>query len=278
MQTQVQPRADPAVKVEQEKMHVLIIDDNKFERYAMQFKCNKWLNEEETKLSMAPDEATAWSIILVEHIDLILVDVHMPDFDVVQFASKVSAEYCDIAIVTVSADESPQSIAQCLSKGAIIDYIVKPMEEKEIKSLHRYIQLHKHRLGGARARAQEAHRQTHAHRASTKRKVAGEDKHGHILVFDDSEFDLQTMQLQCQQWLKDFEVLTAADEDTAWKILTQQPVDLILVDLHQPDFDVVQFASRVSAEYCDIAIVTVSADESAQSIATCLQNGAIIGK
>ena len=163
------------------KIHILIVDDNEFERFAMQMKCKQFLKEDQTKVSMASDEATAWSIILDQHIDLILVDVHMPDFDVVQFASRVSADCCDIAIVTISADESPQSIARCLSKGAIIDYIVKPLTSKEVQSLHRYVQLHKHRLGGARARAQEAHRQVHARRSSTKRKMAGDGKLVHIL-------------------------------------------------------------------------------------------------
>lgn len=50
----------------------------------------------------------------------------------------ISNKWSDTAIIAISADDSVTSIASCLEKGVILDYIVKPMVEKEVTSLYRY--------------------------------------------------------------------------------------------------------------------------------------------
>ena len=73
-----------------------------------------------------------------QKIDLVLVDVHMPQFSIISFSNTISTKWPHTAIIAISADDSVASIASCLEKGVILDYIVKPMVEKEVKSLYRY--------------------------------------------------------------------------------------------------------------------------------------------
>ena len=65
----------------------------------------------------------------------------------------MSEAYFETAIVTISADDSFEQIAECLTNGAIIDYLIKPLVRKEVQALPRYIKLHQYRLQRARAAA-----------------------------------------------------------------------------------------------------------------------------
>lgn len=72
----------------------------------------------------------ALSTIVSQHIDLILLDLGLPDFDGMDVIKKVR-EWSDIPIIVVSARDQDKEKADALDAGAD-DYLTKPFSATEL--------------------------------------------------------------------------------------------------------------------------------------------------
>lgn len=119
---------------------ILLAEDNKYTSRFMQI----ILEDDGYKVFCAGNGIEALEVIDKEHIDLIILDIMMPEMDGFEFTEQLRKSGNTTPILMVTAKESPQD--KC--KGFIVgtdDYMVKPVNEEEmllrIKALLRRSQI-----------------------------------------------------------------------------------------------------------------------------------------
>ena len=105
------------------KANILIVDDDEIHRALLQ----KRLSTENQVVIQAKGGYHALELLQSNDIDLILLDVIMPELDGFQTLEKIKASEKNrhIPVIMCSADDNPASIEKCLKAGAD-DYILKP--------------------------------------------------------------------------------------------------------------------------------------------------------
>lgn len=123
-----------------EKYSILIVDDVSKN---IQVVANL-LNEEGYKMAFAQSGKTALDIIKEHTIDLVLLDIMMPEMDGYEVCRilKENAETTDIPIIFITAKTDTDSIVKGFEAGGV-DYITKPFHGKELISRVRtHLRLH----------------------------------------------------------------------------------------------------------------------------------------
>ena len=105
---------------------ILVVEDDPQIRNFMLFA----LKKENFKTLMAGNAQGALSQIVSEAIDIVLLDLGLPDFDGMDVIKKVR-EWSDIPIIVVSARDQDKEKAAALDAGAD-DYITKPFSATEL--------------------------------------------------------------------------------------------------------------------------------------------------
>lgn len=82
--------------------------------------------EGQWEIFTAPDTGQALGILQENHLDLLVVDVHMPVVDGLQFLSLLQRKYPNILKVALTGDASEHYRAACLSSGAEL-FLEKPV-------------------------------------------------------------------------------------------------------------------------------------------------------
>ena len=100
-------------------------------------------------------------------------------------------------------------------------------------------------------------------------------KRKNVLFVDDDagllEVVLQTIgQYAGQSW----QIFIASDVSHALASLQQQHIDLLVIDVHMPVVDGLQFLNLLNRKYPDVLKVVLTGDASEDQRATCLNNGA----
>lgn len=90
----------------------------------------------------------ALSTLVTEQIDLMLLDLGLPDFDGMEVIKKVR-EWSEMPIIVVSARDQDKEKASALDNGAD-DYLTKPFSSMELMARIRVAIRHLHKAGGNR--------------------------------------------------------------------------------------------------------------------------------
>ena len=90
----------------------------------------------------------ALSILVSEQIDLMLLDLGLPDFDGMEVIQKVR-EWSEMPIIVVSARDQDKEKAAALDTGAD-DYLTKPFSATELMARIRVALRHLHKAGGSK--------------------------------------------------------------------------------------------------------------------------------
>lgn len=90
----------------------------------------------------------ALSSLVSEQIDLMLLDLGLPDFDGMEVIKKVR-EWSEMPIIVVSARDQDKEKAAALDSGAD-DYLTKPFSATELMARIRVALRHLHKAGGIR--------------------------------------------------------------------------------------------------------------------------------
>lgn len=93
----------------------------------------------------------ALSTLVTEQIDLMLLDLGLPDFDGMEVIKKVR-EWSEMPIIVVSARDQDKEKASALDNGAD-DYLTKPFSSMELMARIRVALRHLHKAGGIRTQA-----------------------------------------------------------------------------------------------------------------------------
>jgi CheY-like chemotaxis protein len=104
---------------------ILVIDDSATHRHLLQIHLSVegfLIGDEDFRFLEAESAAHAFEILASERVDLIIVDIHMPDMDGIAFVRALRAsEQFDLSVVPVillTGDQDPALRAQGLSAGA----------------------------------------------------------------------------------------------------------------------------------------------------------------
>jgi DNA-binding response OmpR family regulator len=107
--------------------HVLIVDDDKNTRRLYQ----AVLENEGYQVFLAENGNAALIVMDKEHIDLVIVDVMMPEMDGYEFTKTLRETKNSLPILMVSAKQLPED----KKKGFLVgtdDYMTKPVDEEEM--------------------------------------------------------------------------------------------------------------------------------------------------
>jgi DNA-binding NtrC family response regulator len=107
--------------------HLLIIDDEPGSRQSLNA-----IFEATYRVSLAAHTEEAMRILIDGGVDLILLDVMMPQKDGVTFLKEVQNLYPGVPVVMVSASTSVRPVVEAIRHGAY-DYVTKPFDVEQIR-------------------------------------------------------------------------------------------------------------------------------------------------
>ena len=107
--------------------HILVVDDDKHTRRYMQ----ALLEAERYTVTTAENGVDALNKLEHDYIDLVVLDVMMPEMDGYTFARTLREAKNDLPILMVSAKQLPQDRREGFLSGTD-DYITKPIDEGEM--------------------------------------------------------------------------------------------------------------------------------------------------
>lgn len=107
---------------------VLIIDDENFIRENLE----RILTQENYKVFTARDGKTGIEIINKENIDIVLLDLNLPDLNGIEVLKKIKSLEPEILVIIITGYATVDSAVEALKLGAY-DYIKKPFKADAIK-------------------------------------------------------------------------------------------------------------------------------------------------
>ena len=106
--------------------HILVVDDDKSTRRLMR----ALLKAEYYTVFLAENGADALKVMEKEHIDLVVLDIMMPEMDGYTFTEEIRGADNDLPILMVSAKQLPEDRRKGFLAGTD-DFMVKPIDEEE---------------------------------------------------------------------------------------------------------------------------------------------------
>jgi len=111
-----------------QKRNILIIDDEEFIRSNL----NRILSEENHNVILKGNGDSALQILKTQKIDLILLDINLPDINGLEVLQKIKVDFPDLLVIVMTGYASVESAVESLKLGAY-DYIKKPFKADAIK-------------------------------------------------------------------------------------------------------------------------------------------------
>jgi adenylate cyclase len=109
---------------------LLLVDDEEANRFLL----TRRLKQDGYHVTPAENGSQALKLMGMERFDLVLLDMYMPEMDGLAALDAIRSNdaWSNIPVVMITADNDPESISHCLSRGAA-DYLIKPVNPLELK-------------------------------------------------------------------------------------------------------------------------------------------------
>lgn len=107
--------------------HILVVDDDKNTRRLMR----AVLEADGYTVTTAEDGIAALAVMDREHVDLVVLDVMMPNMDGYAFCSALRAAQSDLPVLMVSAKQLPEDRKKGFLAGTD-DFMTKPVDTEEM--------------------------------------------------------------------------------------------------------------------------------------------------
>ncbi|MFN8240604.1 MAG: response regulator [Bacteroidales bacterium] len=113
----------------EEKINILIVDDN-IENLRV---VSTFLKEQDYQIALATDGKSALSILESNRIDLILLDIMMPEMDGYEVCNIIrkNERISNIPVIFLTARTETEDIVKGFQTGGV-DYITKPFKKEEL--------------------------------------------------------------------------------------------------------------------------------------------------
>ncbi|MCC5847758.1 MAG: sigma-54-dependent Fis family transcriptional regulator [Verrucomicrobia bacterium] len=118
---------------------MLVVDDDPGTRESL-----RTIFSREYNVILTENAAQALGALAVQSVDLVLLDVIMPDKDGVTFLRELSDMHPDLPVVMISASDQVRSVVESMKSGAV-DFVTKPFDVQELRQLVGRV-LHQHTL------------------------------------------------------------------------------------------------------------------------------------
>jgi DNA-binding NtrC family response regulator len=106
---------------------ILVVDDEKLIRWALR----KYLAGFGYEILEAEDGQQALDVLDEEYVDLMLLDIRMPQKDGLEVLAHVTEHYSEIPVVLMTAFSSVEGAVDAMKRGAF-DYLMKPFNHDEV--------------------------------------------------------------------------------------------------------------------------------------------------
>ncbi|MBF0501403.1 MAG: response regulator [Candidatus Riflebacteria bacterium] len=214
-------------------MIVLIVDDDKIIREQLE----KELKRNFFETFTASNGETALEILGKQTIDILIVDVNLPDMDGLEILrlAKETRPNCEAVVVTGYGNR--EIAVRSLRRGAI-DYIEKPIDLDELRA--------------ALGRAQE--------RLVDRESIPFSST---ILVIDDEEATGKALKRALEK--ENFEVFYASNGINALSIIEHHKVDVVITDLLMAGMDGIEVILKAKRLYRDIEGILVTGHKDEES-------------
>ena len=222
---------------------VLIVDDDKIIREQLR----KTLKRGFFEVFLAGDGKTALEIFLREEIDILLLDIKLPDMDGLEVLEKVKEGKPDCEVIVITGFGTMEIAIQSLRRGAI-DYIEKPIEADE--------------LSAALGRAQE--------KLAEKKQLSYKNT---LLVIDDEEETAKRLKAFLEK--EGYESFSALNGKEGLNIIEDNKIDVVITDIKMDDMDGIEVLRRAKRMYKDIEGIMITGYSDQELAIKSLRAGAI---
>src|SRR5437870_12913440 len=110
---------------------ILVVDDDPGVRESFRL-----ILEDHYEVLDAPDGPRALELVRSAQIDLVLLDIRLPDMDGIEVLERIKGIDEQIEVILVTAVKTVRTAVAAMKLGAF-DYLTKPFEEDELLSLSR---------------------------------------------------------------------------------------------------------------------------------------------
>lgn len=244
---------------EKRAARVLLIEDNHTNLKLMEYLLQA--DGYETVHAMSGEEGLG--ILQRESVDLVICDIQLPGISGTEVAKqmKTEAEFSRLPIIAVTALAMVGDRDRIMAAG-FDGYLSKPLDPKHFVDQVEAHLPHRQRGdgSGARSRTSDA--------AVVDARVEAKPSTGYtVLLVDDQPDNLKLLRSLLQP--NGFQVLMAASTAEALQILKQQPVNLVLADLHLPgsrEFELLQTVKN-TPEWAEVPVIMLSSTSEKQQLA-----------
>ena len=225
---------------------ILIVEDDPINRILL----STCLNEEGHITRTAENGKQALEILHSERIDLVLLDLLMPEMDGFEVLKWIKArpDLRNLLVIVVSAEEDMKNIVRCIEMGAN-DYLPKPCEPTLLKTRVKTI-------------------------LAMKRFYELAPDKGNILVIDNDPLDRKVLSASLTE--EGYTVATAENGRVGLQMVREKPFDTVLLDLLMPEIDGFDVLKIIKADVRirHLPVIVISGEEDLAGITRCISIGA----
>ena len=225
------------------KTSVLIVDDDRIIREQL----GKELKRNFFSTFIAADGETALDLFDREEIDILLIDIRLPDIDGLELLTKVKARKPGCEVIVMTGFGTHDIAIQSLRRGAI-DYLEKPIQSEDLNAA----------IGRAKEKLSEKEELTY-------RNV--------LLVIDDDEEILKLMTRTLEK--EGYDVHGASDGTEGLNIIEKTKVDVIITDIQMKGLNGIEVFQQAKKMYRDIEGIMVTGHKDQQLAIQAVRAGAI---
>jgi two-component system NtrC family sensor kinase len=225
------------------KKQVLIVDDDRLIREQLSVEVKRHFFD----TCAASTGNDALELIEKQNIDIVLIDVKLPDMDGLEILKKVKQMKPDCELIVITGFGNQEIAIQALRWGAI-DYIEKPLKTDE--------------LDAAIGRAME--------KIIVREKLSFKNT---ILIIDDDERILKRQGTFLEK--AGYEVFSAHNGGEALAVLEQNKIDIIITDIKMCDMDGLEVIRRAKVVCRDIEGIVITGHNEQELAVKALRAGAL---
>jgi len=222
---------------------VLIVDDDRIIREQLE----KALKREFFRPFVAADGQTALEVFNREEIEIVILDVRLPDIDGLEILKEIKEKRPGCEVIVITGLGSQEIAIKSLRMGAI-DYIEKPIEMDE--------------LSAALGRAQE--------KLAEKEELSYKNR---LLLIDDDEAIVKRLKKFLEK--EGYEVLCAYSGNEGLNIIENHKIDVVITDIQMDDMNGIEVLQRAKKLYRDIEGIVVTGFRDQELAIKSLRAGAI---
>ena len=196
---------------------------------------------------IAGNSKDALKILDKNKIDIILLDIFMPDVDGLDMLKKVKSKWPSVEVIIITGYSSQDKAIKALRRGAI-DYLEKPINYEELNTS----------IGRAMEKITENADLTYRHTI--------------LLVDDDKNATKRLSRILTKEG---YEVFTANNGKEGLEIINNNKIDILIADIEMPVMGGIELLERVKKFQKDIEVIMMTGFGDESLAIEALRKGAI---